>query len=48
MAPPAAGGSSRARDRIQATGVTYVAAAETRDPLSHLAGPGIEPALALS
>ena len=32
-----------ARDRIWATAVTYTASAETPDPLTHCAGPEIEP-----
>ena len=45
MAAPAAYGSSRAKDKIQVTATTYAAAAATPDPLTHCAGPGIEPEL---
>ena len=36
--------NSQARDQIQATVATYVAAAATPDLLTHCAGPGIKPA----
>ena len=37
-------GSSWARDRIQATAVTYATASATSDPLNHSIVPEIEPA----
>lgn len=37
--------SSPARDQIRAAVATYTAALATPDPLTHFAGPGIEPVL---
>ena len=36
--------SSQARDQIPAAAVTFAAAVAPQDPLTHSAGPGIEPA----
>ena len=44
MGTPAAYGSSRAKDWIQAIAVTYTAAVSMPDPLIHSTGLGIEPA----
>ena len=35
--------SSHIRDQVRATAVNYAAPAATQDPLTHCAGPGIEP-----
>ena len=44
MAAPLAYRSSQARDWIRARAVTYAAAVATKDPLTHWARRGIEPA----